>query len=75
MQASTYIYRSHLSPFFQEHEQDIDAFLASSRSRAGFALVESVGWIWQKAKAQFNVSLFFLTLNLLSLFIGTDYVA
>ncbi|OWZ64473.1 hypothetical protein J008_03301 [Cryptococcus neoformans] len=56
-EASTYIYRSHLSPFFQEHEQDIDAFLASSRSRAGFALVESVGWIWQKAKAQFNITL------------------
>ncbi|KAE8542387.1 hypothetical protein D1P53_001164 [Cryptococcus gattii VGV] len=56
-EASTYIYRSHLSPFFQEHEGDIDAFLASSRSRAGVALVESVGWIWQKAKAQLNIML------------------
>ena len=56
-QGSTYIYQRHLAPVFHEHEADIDAFLASLRSRLSAALASGLSWVWEKAKAQLNVSL------------------
>ncbi|WVR08226.1 hypothetical protein IAU60_005273 [Kwoniella sp. DSM 27419] len=55
-EGSTYIYRSYLAPFFHENESDIDAFLASLRTRATTALASGVGWLWEKAKAQLNLA-------------------
>ncbi|OCF46074.1 hypothetical protein I317_00164 [Kwoniella heveanensis CBS 569] len=56
-EGSSYIYRTHLAPFFQEHESDIDSFLASLRTRATTALAGGIGWLWEKAKAQLNIAL------------------
>ncbi|KAK8849503.1 hypothetical protein IAR55_004837 [Kwoniella newhampshirensis] len=56
-EGSTYIYRSHLAPLFNEHERDIDYFLASLRTRATSALAGGVGWLWEKVKAQLSVAL------------------
>jgi hypothetical protein len=56
-QGASYIYRTHLAPFFHEHEPDIDAFISSLRSRAGEAVVQGAVWVWEKAKTQLNVSL------------------
>ncbi|WVF68619.1 hypothetical protein IAT40_003389 [Kwoniella sp. CBS 6097] len=56
-EGSSYIYRNHLAPFFHEHESDIDAFLASLRTRATTALAGGIGWLWEKAKAQLNIAL------------------
>ncbi|WVW86707.1 hypothetical protein I302_108761 [Kwoniella bestiolae CBS 10118] len=56
-EGSSYIYNNHLAPFFHEHESDIDAFLASLRSRASTALAGGVGWCWEKVKAQLNIAL------------------
>ncbi|WWC93014.1 uncharacterized protein L201_007978 [Kwoniella dendrophila CBS 6074] len=56
-EGSSYIYNNHLAPFFHEHEQDIDAFLASLRSRVSTALAGGLGWCWEKIKAQLNVAL------------------
>ncbi|WRT69502.1 uncharacterized protein IL334_006488 [Kwoniella shivajii] len=56
-EGSSYIYNNHLAPFFHEHESDIDAFLASLRSRASTALAGGMGWCWEKIKAQLNIVL------------------
>ncbi|WWD04154.1 hypothetical protein V865_002220 [Kwoniella europaea PYCC6329] len=56
-EGSSYIYTNHLAPFFHEHESDIDAFLASLRSRASTALAGGLGWCWEKVKAQLNIAL------------------
>lgn len=56
-EGSSYIYRTHLEPFFNDHEADIDAFLASLRTRAGTAAAGAVAWAWERVKAQLNVAL------------------
>jgi hypothetical protein len=56
-QGSSYIYRVHLAPFFNEHESDIDAFLASLRSRASSTLAGGLGWLWENVRKQLNVGL------------------
>ena len=55
IQGSSYIYRNHLAPFFTDHETDIDAFLASLRTRAGTAVATAIAWLWERVKAQINV--------------------
>ncbi|ODN78538.1 hypothetical protein L202_04157 [Cryptococcus amylolentus CBS 6039] len=55
-EASSYVYRAHLAPLFNDHERDIDHFLASLRGRAGGALIEALTWAWNKAKVQLNLS-------------------
>ncbi|KAL7424876.1 hypothetical protein Q5752_000562 [Cryptotrichosporon argae] len=50
---AAYLYRAALAPFFSEHERDIDAFLASLRTRAGAAATDVVGWLWERARTQF----------------------
>jgi len=52
---ASYIYRAHLAPFFQEHERDIDVFLASLRTRAGSAFAEGLTWLWTVIRTQLNV--------------------
>ena len=56
-QGSSYIYRTHLAPFFCDHERDIDAFLASLKGRASVALSGGVGYIWGLIRQQLNVSI------------------
>ncbi|ORY34913.1 TB2/DP1, HVA22 family-domain-containing protein [Naematelia encephala] len=56
-EGSSYIYQRHLAPLFEEHEADIDAFLASLRGRATTALAGGVGWAWEKAKQQLNITI------------------
>jgi hypothetical protein len=54
-QGASYIYRAHLAPFFQEHERDIDVFLASLRTRAGSAFAGGLTWLWTWIRTQLNV--------------------
>jgi hypothetical protein len=54
-QGASYVYRVHLAPFFQEHERDIDLFLASLRTRAGSAFVDGLTWLWAIVRTQLNV--------------------
>jgi hypothetical protein len=54
-QGASYIYRAHLAPFFQEHERDIDVFLASLRTRAGTAFAGGLTWLWTWIRTQLNV--------------------
>lgn len=56
-EGSSYIYRAHLAPFFQEHERDIDLFLASLRGRAGSAFADALTWLWAKVRTQLNIAL------------------
>ncbi|KAK4685289.1 hypothetical protein P7C73_g4861, partial [Tremellales sp. Uapishka_1] len=52
---SSYIYRAHLEPFFNDHEADIDSFLASLKTRFSTALAGGIGWVWETVKSQLNV--------------------
>jgi receptor expression-enhancing protein 1/2/3/4 len=54
-QGASYIYRAHLAPFFQEHERNIDVFLASLRTRAGSAFAAGLTWLWTWIRTQLNV--------------------
>ncbi|TEB32695.1 hypothetical protein FA13DRAFT_1763783 [Coprinellus micaceus] len=50
-QGSTYIYLSHLHPFFSTHEAQIDATLASLKARAKAFLQERLRLLWEGVAA------------------------